>query len=176
MQGSGSYGSGRAIPPSVVVMQVSSFRVLLAAVFWVHVATSSLSDTAILDIRAVGSTSSLQQAVADGVRHIIVTEHIDAGLARTPGQNAGAIRGRQAIQVKPSMRSIVVCPAVQGCWGCLTRIWCLPFSVGELMMCQNCISTSPRVTYTTSTLCMTIQHRYWRNRASEIASWCPRFC
>ena len=91
---------------------------ILACVFGAHGSVANLSDDPLLDVRTVASSSALQQAVSDGVHHIILTEHVDAGRPQTTAQTTGAIAYMQAIQVRPSTRSIVVCSADHACRGC----------------------------------------------------------
>jgi hypothetical protein len=62
------------------------------------------------NVRTVCSAALLQQAVEDGVRHIILTDHIDSGIFK--GQLDGREEARASnalVAVQPSTRSIVVC-------------------------------------------------------------------
>lgn len=104
---------GTTLPVDMVVLWL-----ILACVFGAHGSEANLSDDPLLDVRTVASSSALQQAVSDGVRHIILTEHVDAGRPQTTAQTTGAIAYMQAIQVKPSTRSIVVCSADHMPAGC----------------------------------------------------------
>lgn len=98
--------------------------ILAALILLSRTAADSLPQTS-EDVRAVGDAPLLQRAVSDGVRHIILTDHIDAVNAQADPEGLETSKDNAIADVKPSTRSIVVRHASDQACIQTNNMWCL---------------------------------------------------